>query len=186
MKKELKLNTLMNSKNTYDLCRCYFKYDINYFYFYIFDVNNKFFLGLEEDDFITDGFQIRKISDMKKIELKDDKCVEFNRQNKLLDGILPPDININSWKEILKSLKELDRIIFVQDEHLDPNDCEYAIGKVLKVKDSEVHLKVFDADGNWLDGYLAIPFRFISSVTFNSRYCLQWEKYFKEKENNDQ
>ena len=181
MKKEKKLTILMNSKNTYDLCRCYFKYDINYFYFYIFDFNNKFFLGLEEDDFITDGFQIRKISDMKKIELKDDKCVEFNRQNKLLDGINVPKININSWKDIFKSLKELNRIIIVEDENINPKECEYAIGKVIKVKDSEVHLKVFDADGNWLDGYLVIPFRFISSVTFNSRYSVQWEKYFDLK-----
>lgn len=181
MKKEKKLTILMNSKNTYDLCRCYFKYDINYFYFYIFDFNNKFFLGLEEDDFITDGFQIRKISDMKKIELKDDKCIEFNRQNKLLDGINVPKININSWKDIFKSLKELNRIIIVEDENINPKECEYAIGKVIKVKDSEVHLKVFDADGNWLDGYLVIPFRFISSVTFNSRYSVQWEKYFDLK-----
>ena len=181
MKKEKKLAILMNSKNTYDLCRCYFKYDINYFYFYIFDFNNKFFLGLEEDDFITDGFQIRKISDMKKIELKDDKCIEFNRQNKLLDGINVPNININSWKDIFKSLKELNRIIIVEDENINPKECEYAIGKVIKVKDSEVHLKVFDADGNWLDGYLVIPFRFISSVTFNSRYSVQWEKYFELK-----
>ena len=181
MKKGKKLTILMNSKNTYDLCRCYFKYDINYFYFYIFDFNNKFFLGLEEDDFITDGFQIRKISDMKKIELKDDKCIEFNRQNKLLDGINVPKININSWKDIFKSLKELNRIIIVEDENINPKECEYAIGKVIKVKDSEVHLKVFDADGNWLDGYLVIPFRFISSVTFNSRYSVQWEKYFDLK-----
>ena len=181
MKKEKKLTILMNSKNTYDLCRCYFKYDINYFYFYIFDLNNKFFLGIEEDDFITDGFQIRKISDMKKIELKDDKCIEFNRQNKLLDGINVPKININSWKDIFKSLKELNRIIIVEDENINPKECEYAIGKVIKVKDSEVHLKVFDADGNWLDGYLVIPFRFISSVTFNSRYSVQWEKYFDLK-----
>ena len=181
MKKEKKLTILMNSKNTYDLCRCYFKYDINYFYFYIFDFNNKFFLGLEEDDFITDGFQIRKISDMKKIELKDDKCIEFNRQNKLLDGINVPNININSWKDIFKSLKELNRIIIVEDENINPKESEYAIGKVIKVKDSEVHLKVFDADGNWLDGYLVIPFRFISSVTFNSRYSVQWEKYFDLK-----
>ena len=181
MKKEKKLTILMNSKNTYDLCRCYFKYDINYFYFYIFDFNNKFFLGLEEDDFITDGFQIRKISDMKKIELKDDKCIEFNRQNKLLDGINVPNININSWKDIFKSLKELNRIIIVEDENINPKECEYAIGKVIKVKDSEVHLKVFDSDGIWLDGYLVIPFRCISSVTFNSRYCVQWEKYFDLK-----
>ena len=181
MKKEKKLTILMNSKNTYDLCRCYFKYDINYFYFYIFDFNNKFFLGLEEDDIITDGIQIRKISDMKKIELKDDKSIEFNRQNKLLDGINVPNFNINSWKDIFKSLKELNRIFIVEDENINPKECEYAIGKVIKVKDSEVHLKVFDADGNWLDGYLVIPFRFISSVTFNSRYSVQWEKYFDLK-----
>ena len=99
----------------------------------------------------------------------------------MLDGIKVPNINVNSWKDIFKSLKELNRIIIVEDENINPKECEYAIGKVIKVKDSEVHLKVFDADGNWLDGYLVIPFRFISSVTFNSRYSVQWEKYFDLK-----
>ena len=177
MKKEIKLNTLLSAKNTYDMCRCYFKYDINYFYFYIFDVSNKLFLGLEEDDFITDGFQIRKLSDIKKIELKDDACVDINRQNKLLEGVKSPNVNINSWHDVFMSLKELDKIIIVENEDINPNESEFAIGKIISVKASKVHMKVFDAKGNWLDGYLEIPFRFITSVTFDARYCNYWEKY---------
>ena len=179
MKKELKLNSMYLAKGTYELCRCYFKYDINYFYFYIFDYNNKFVLGLEEDDFITEGFQIRKLSDLKKIELRDDACVTINKQNNILEGIEKPQVNINSWEDVFKSLKELDKIIIVQDENINPNDSEYAIGKVLKVKNSEVHLKIFDSSGEWGDGYLCIPFRYITSVTFDSRYCVYWEKYLK-------
>ena len=120
MKKELKLTALASSKGTYNLCRCHFKYDINYFYFYIFDVSNKFLLGLEEDDFITDGFQIRKISDLTKIELRDDACVEINKQNRLLDGVKTPNVNINSWYDVFKSLKEIDKITttFKNEEEL--------------------------------------------------------------------
>lgn len=179
MKKDLKLTTLSSSKGTYNLCRCHFKYDINYFYFYIFDVSNKFLLGLEENDFITNGFQIRKISDLTKIELRDDVCVEINKQNRLLDGVKAPNVNINSWYDVFKSLKEIDKIIIVENESLNPNESDFAIGKVISVKTNEVHMKIFDADGEWLDGYVEIPFRFITSVTFDSRYCNQWENYLK-------
>lgn len=38
---------------------------------------------------------------------------------------------------------------------------------------------IFDADVEWLDGYFEIPFMFITSVTFDSRYCNQWENHLK-------
>ena len=78
-----------------------------------------------------------------------------------------------------KFLKEIDKIIIVENESLNPNESDFAIGKVMSVKPHEVHMKIFDADGEWLDGYFEIPFRFITSVTFDSRYCNQWENYLK-------
>ena len=184
MKKIDKINRLLSIKDSYDMCRCYFKYDDNYFYYYVLDVSNKFLLGLEEDDFITDGFQIRKISDLKKVEIRDDACPIINKENKLLENLVKPNINITSWHDVFVSLKERDKIIIVEDEYYDKNKNEFAIGRILKVNKSNVILKVFDPDGNYYDGILEIPFRYITSVTFNSRYTNYWEKYLNKKDNN--
>jgi len=55
-------NILHNSMDTYRLCRCYFKYHPDYWYFFILNYSDKLFLGIEENDFLLDGFQIRKLS----------------------------------------------------------------------------------------------------------------------------
>ena len=122
----------------------------------------------------------RRIGNIKKIELRDDTCVNINKQNKLLEGIEVPNVNINSWNEIFKSLKEMDKIIIVENESLNPNESDFVIGKIISVKAHKVHMKIFDADGEWEDGYLEIPFRFITSVSFDSRYCNQWQKHLNK------
>lgn len=61
---------LSSAKGTYDICRHYFKYNIDYWYFYILGCSDKFLFGAEENDFQLNGFQIRKISDLKKVEKK--------------------------------------------------------------------------------------------------------------------
>ncbi|MDE6655528.1 MAG: hypothetical protein K2J85_00885, partial [Anaeroplasmataceae bacterium] len=107
MKKIDKINCLNDSKGTTNLCRCYFKYDPKYWYFYIMDFSDKFLFGVEEFDFILNGFQIRKISDLKKIELKDDLCIKMLEEKKPLDDLEVPSINLSSWKTIFESLKLL-------------------------------------------------------------------------------
>jgi hypothetical protein len=92
MNKSDKIYILHNSVGTYNLCRYYFNYDNNYWYFYILDCSEKFLFGIEEDDFLLGGFQIRKISDLKKIEVKDDICVSIN-EKKLLENIKKPEID---------------------------------------------------------------------------------------------
>ena len=51
MKKEEKIAVISNAILSVDICRCYFQYDQNYFYYYPNAVNERFLLGQEEDDF---------------------------------------------------------------------------------------------------------------------------------------
>jgi hypothetical protein len=104
MNKSDKICILHNSVGTYNLCRCYFNYDNNYWYFYILDCSEKFLFGIEDDDFLLGGFQIRKISDLKKIEVKDDICVSIN-EKKLLENIKKPEIDSDGiwYNEIIYS-----------------------------------------------------------------------------------
>ena len=180
MKKEEKLKLLNCCKGTYKICRCSFKYSKSNYYYYVQDVSEKFFISLEEDDFIVDGFEIRKISDLKALEVRSDVCTQINEENKLLENKECPHINLNSWKDIFDSLFSLDMLVIVENEELDYDKSDFAIGKIISVNNNNVEFKGFDPNGNWYDGIVVIPYRYITSVTFNSRYCNVWEDYLKK------
>lgn len=115
MKKQEKIDLIQKAIQETVICRCYFVYDQNYFYYYPNAVNEKFFLGQEEDDFLLDGYCIRKISQLKKVEVKDDKCQEINELFGITDQVADPGIDISSWQSIFESLSKLDTYIQIED-----------------------------------------------------------------------
>ncbi len=178
MKKLNKINLLHNSIDTYQICRCHFKYDLSYWYFYILDHSDKLFLGVEEDDFMLDGFQIRKISDLTKIEIKNDLCAKINEETNILVNICKPGVNISSWKTVFESLKALNNFIIIENEKLG-DDSFFYMGKIAKIKKTCVIFSHVDADGEWYDN-IEIPYSKVTSVTFNDRYSKTWQKYLSK------
>ena len=176
MNKSEKICILHNSQGTYNLCRCCFSYDDNYWYFYILNYSDKLLLGIEEDDFILDGFQIRKISDLKKIEINDGICAKINEEKKLLENIKKPKIDLSSWKAVFESLKTLNILIIIENENNDKDERFFYIGYVSKIKKSSVIFSAIDADGAWNDN-IEITYSRITSVTFGDRYSTTWQKY---------
>ena len=174
--KSKKIKCLNSAIGTYDLCRCYLKYDINYYYFYILDHNEKRFLGVKEEDFLLDGFHIRKISDIKKVEFKDDLCVKINREKKLLNDVIKPDIDLSSWKAVFKSLKKLNGFLIIQNEYPDKKENFFYLGVIEKAKRSSVLFRPVDADGVWFDT-IEIPYSKITGVTFGDRYSKAFQEY---------
>lgn len=175
MTNQEKLDLIERAIANIEICRCYFSYDENYFYYYPNAVNQKFILGQEEDDFLLDGYAIRKISHLKKVELKDDKCNEINRELGVTTQIQNPNINISSWQTIFHSLKTLNDVIIIEDEINE----EFTIGIIQKVLKSKLYFLEFDADGIWSDRPLEIPYSAITSVKWNTRYTTAWKKYLK-------
>ena len=179
MNKSEKIDILQNSLGTYNLCRCCFSYDENYWYFYILNYSEKLLLGIKEDDFILDGFQIRKISDLKRIEVNDDICAKINEENKLLENIKEPEINLSSWKAVFESLKALNILIIVENENIDKGNRFFYVGYVRKIKKSSIIFSAIDADGVWCDD-IEIKYSKITSVTFGDRYSTTWQKYLMQ------
>ena len=177
MKKYEKLNIIEQAIRDVELCRCYFSYDDNYFYYYPNAVNGKFILGQEEDDFILDGYTIRKISHLKKVEIKDDKCNEINKLNGLTLKVKNPKIDISSWQSIFLSLKELDTFVIIEDEI----NGNFTIGVIRKVLKNKIYFMEFDADGKWSDFELEIWYSSITSVKWNTRYDTVWKEYLLNK-----
>jgi len=96
MKKQEKIELIQRGIDEIAICRCYFTYEQNYFYYYLNAVNDKFILGQEEDDFLLDGYCIRKMSHLKKVEIKDDKCNEINKMFGIVDQVTNPGIDITN------------------------------------------------------------------------------------------
>lgn len=159
------------------LCRTYFKYDENYFYFFPLEVSDKFFLGVEEDDFILDGYTIRRIKDIKKVEHKNDICLEILKKEGVTDNIEVPDIKLKSWKSIFKELRKMDRNIIIEKEYI---DGAFYIGRIEEVYSDYLIFRHFDGDGNWLSRPYRIFYEHITSVTWGSRYVDIFSKYIGE------
>ena len=177
MKKQEKIDLLQKGILETIICRCYFTYDQNYFYYYPHAVNDKFMLGQEEDDFLLDGYCIRKISHLKKVEIKDDKCNEINKMFGITNQIVNPGIDISSWYSIFKSLSQLD--IYIQIE--DAFNEQFAIGIIEKVLKDRIYFKPFDADGVWDEDGLEIRYSQITSVQWGTRYAQYWKRYLERE-----
>ena len=175
MKKQDKLDMIQSAIEKPQLCRCYFTYDDNYYYYYPNAVNDKFLMGQEEDDFLLDGYCIRKISQLKKVEIKSDVCNAINQQIGLHEQIKLPPVDISDWKSIFDSLMELDCFVIIENEL----SGEFAIGIIEKTFKTKLYFKPFDADGIWDDVGLIIPYSQITTVKWATRYVEVWQKYLR-------
>ena len=175
MKKEEKIAVISNAILSVDICRCYFQYDQNYFYYYPNAVNERFLLGQEEDDFLLDGYCIRKISHLKKVEVKDDKCNAINRFLGVTDGIAMPEVDITSWQTIFESLSQMAVYIEIENAF----NGQFAIGKIIKVFSNRLYFSPFGSDGVWDADGIEIRYAQITSVKWGTRYAESWRRFLE-------
>lgn len=162
------------------LCRVFLKYDINYRYYFPLLANDKLFLGAKEDDFIINGYSIRRFIDVRKIEIKDDLCITILRKEGIVDHLVSPDIDIANWETVFKSLRKMNKNIIVEKESFNEDEAEFVIGRIEKVFKKFVYMRHFDADGIWVEDLYRIPYAGITSVSFGSRYVEMYSKYIND------
>ncbi|MEN6595504.1 MAG: hypothetical protein ABFC31_11230 [Clostridiaceae bacterium] len=159
------------------LCRTFMKYDDFYRYYIPLAMNERFFLGAEEDDFLLDGFSIRLFRDVKKAVVKNDICLDIARREGILDQLADPDIDLSNWRSIFLSLEQRQKNIIVEGERADAAEPQFAIGRIERVTAKHLYLRHFDGDGLWQEEPYEIPYTEITSVTFGSRYVEVFSKY---------
>lgn len=159
------------------ICLVYFGYDANYFNLFPLRVSQRLFLAAQEDDFILDGWTIRRARDVRLVKIKDDRCLEIARAEGLLTGLACPNIDLEDWPSALSSLRELGRNVIIRHESLLEEEYEFYIGRILRVHRRKVLFRHFDADGIWDEKVSEIPFSRITSITFGSRYVEVFSKY---------
>ena len=162
------------------LCRIYCRYDPNYWYYFPLLVSEKLFLGADEDDFILNGYTIRRFRDVKVAEIKDDLCIKILAEEGITGSVVVPAVDVTSWETVFRSLQKTDKNIIVENESLDAGECEFTIGRIEKVFKHHVYIRHFDAEGIWMDEPTKIPYTAITSVTFASRYVDVFSKYLDE------
>lgn len=178
--KEVVANCLIQKK----LCRVFLRYDINYRYYFPLIYSDKLFLGAEEDDFILDGYAIRRFKDVTKAQIKDDMCEKILNLEGIVDSISVPEIDLTSWETVFKSLKKIDKNIIVEKESLDDDECKFVIGRIEKVYKKFAYIRHFDADGIWQDEPYKIPYSETTTIVFASRYVEIFSKYLSNLPDN--
>lgn len=155
------------------LVRMFFKYEKPYWYYYPNAVNDQFILGQEEDDFLLDGYHIRRIKDLVKVEIKDDLCAQINIWNGTVNGINNPGIDISSWQSIFRSPVLQNTCVIIEDDYNE----SYEIGYVRKACDRYLLLNSFDADGMFNNKPIKIPYSRITHLAWKTRYAENWHQY---------
>jgi hypothetical protein len=162
------------------LCRMSFRYGLNDFYCFPLLSNEKLFLGIEEDDFLLDGYSIRRYADLTKLQTKDDKCLEILKREGIIDQITTPDVDISSWEAVFTSLQKLHRNIIVERENLKEEERLFVIGRIERVFRKFAYVRYFDPNGVWEDEPDKILYTQITSVSFGTRYVDIFSKYLED------
>ena len=168
-----------DAKNKKLLCKIGFKYDtIHNVYLIPLICGEQLFLGTEEEDFILDGYTIRRFKDIKNIEEKSGIQNEILKKEGIV--ITTPEIEVKDWKAVFHSIKKLNKNVIVERETFDGEDEFFVIGKIDEIYKNFVYVYYFDVDGIWDEYPDKIMFNEITSVTFGSRYIDVFSKYIGE------
>lgn len=164
------------------LCSVQMKYDHHNEYYYPIKVSERLFLGAREEDFILNGYCIHRIKDIEKAKVLGSKYLEINAAEGLPDKFTAPDVDITDWRSVFCDLDKANRNIIIEIEDTDPDYCEFAIGRIVKVLKDRVRIKVFDSEGVWEAEPWEMLFSEITTVTFGSRYVDIFSKYVPDYE----
>ncbi len=163
-----------------NLLRVFFLYDENFWCYFPLVSNDKLFLGAEEDDFIIDGYSIRRFVDVSKVQVNGNMCIKILKAEGIIDSIKTPNVDITNWETVFTSLQKMNINVIVENESLNEDECEFTIGKIDRVFKKCVYIYHFDAEGIWDDEPYRIPYTEITSVSFGTRYVETFSKYLSE------
>ena len=149
---------------------------------YIVDYSNKFVLLQTTDDFVIDGFSVFPIESI--------TGLQSNNSDRYYDKIMNAEglvqgihnkhkINLSSWESIFRSIKKAGLNVIVENE--DPEDNSFDIGPIIRVTNSAVSIRYFNAKGYLDDKPTSIKWRLITIVRFDEHYINTFSKYLRER-----
>lgn len=164
----------------FKIANVYTKFDAFSYSLIPLNSNEKLFLSIHEDDFIFDGYEIYRIKDIKKVNIKNNMCDEILEREGLKSDNIIPNIDITNWRTVFESLKLEGHNIIVEAQRKDENDSEFFIGRIGEIHNRFVYFQHFDANGIWDESFTKIPYSRVTNITFASRYVTIFSKYLSE------
>lgn len=155
------------------LCGVEFEYSDNPVYGFPAAVGEQLFLLAEEDDFVLDGFTVRRLRDIYEFKSKKGMYQQISEAEGLT-RFEAPAVDISDWRSVFLSLQKLRKNVIVENEY---GDGFFRIGRIEEVAEDHVLLRHYDADGIWQEEPARIEYREVTSVTFGSRYVEIFSKY---------
>jgi hypothetical protein len=155
------------------------KYSYNQYVDFAFPLalSDKLFLAVCEDDFLLDGYTVRRLRDITEATKKEDGYFRIHRAEGTLSRLYRPPVDITDWKTVFTSLLSSGEILIVEQEDANPKRGDFLIGRLLRVGAQSAELRGFDGDGIWDDETTVVSFSEITSITFGSRYITTFAKY---------
>lgn len=175
-KSDIKL-LINNSIEQRQLCRIKFDYDDNTWFVFPLATNEKLFLCANEEEFILNGYSIRRFRDIEKVQYEVDKIFSMIKSEGVIEQVITPKVDMTDWKTIFSSLKEQNKNIIVENEKAEEDEYSFVIGRIIKATKTKVVMQHFDADGIWEEELYEIPYNKITSVSFDTRYVNVFSKY---------
>ena len=130
-------------------------------------------------DFQIDGLMVFRRSDI--TEINRTSTDEFQESLLKQEGILagcqsPKTLNLDSWQSLVTQLLEHYSLMTFERE-LGPSP-EFAIGRPLKVTQTQVEVKTFTGTGKWSPKLQRIKYTQLTCVQANNRYTNFYQRHF--------
>lgn len=127
------------------------------------------------------GYSVRSLDVIKKVKIEDSggKSVWKEISEKPEEM---PELNIQDWPSVFKSLGEYGKVVIVESEKLAKKDGRYAVGRIEKVGRKQVTIRYYGPDTVWENKRWKIPYENVTWVTVNSRYTEVLNGYVPESD----
>lgn len=176
-----KKEIISNAINTRKLCTFETKFEKGLKkYVYPIMMSDKLFIGADEQDFMLDGYTIRRFKDIKKVKIKKDFYYEMEKREGITDSISVPNMDLINWQSVFNCLKKANKNIIVECEKCESKNSYFDIGRIEKLNSKFMCFRRFDADGIWENESVKIIYKDVTSVTVDSRYITVFSKYLTD------
>lgn len=163
------LRALIEPRN---VCGIEYEYSDGAYYGFPLAVGQQLFLMAVDDDFLLNGFTVRRLRDI--YQIGDRKGIyQSIAEKEGLTNFDAPKVDVTDWESVFRSLHSLGKNIIIEREY-EPDF--FRLGRIEKVAQDHVLFRHFDADGIWHEPAV-ISYRDITSVTFYDRYAGILSKY---------
>ena len=148
---------------------------------YVVEIGTDLFVMQNVSDDITlDGYAVLRLGDVSAVSARGDE--HFSGHALTLLGLEPtkPGLDVRDFETVLRSLRDRDELVTIALEKVAP-DVLY-IGKVERVEDRGVFMRLIDPDALWREAEF-YEFGEITRVNFGGRYEAALLLVARDKEN---